>query len=61
MESNCGTCRFAFPMENGEYLCRRFPATPIVTEGHILAHFPRMHASGWCGEYKPRLQNASKS
>jgi len=60
-ENNCGNCKFAFAIVDDELLCRRLPPTPVLQNDHVIAHFPRMFKSGWCGEYRARLRNVRKS
>lgn len=66
-DTNCANCRFSFPMEPGQYLCRRFPPAVVVHPlpnsdqgAQVFGQFPVMHESGWCGEYKLRLRDANK-
>jgi hypothetical protein len=66
-EQRCGNCDAAFP--NGrEILCRANPPTPIFygigqtsvlsTEqtAIIRAHFPPMQRSGWCGQWRMKVE-----
>lgn len=62
-EENCGTCRFYMA---SPHVCRRYPPTPLMIgvkqgiaqisqqEPMILAFFPNMLATGWCGEYQQK-------
>lgn len=68
MGSRCETCRF-FYVDGDQYVCRRFPPTTILFEAKrergapgsgiegiqfvFQSVFPRMLASGWCGEHSP--------
>ena len=49
---SCETCRFWLQLHEQQGACRRFP--PSATMGGAQ-YFPRIEASGWCGEFKPIL------
>lgn len=44
----CRTCRF-FHSQNSE--CRRYAPQPTADSNN--AHWPKVSASDWCGEYQP--------
>ncbi len=57
----CGTCVFYMTSPK---VCRRYPPTPIMVgvrqglaavsqqEPLVMAFFPSMNSTGWCGEYQ---------
>lgn len=57
----CGTCLFYMA---GPRVCRRYPPVPLMVglkqnianiqqEPLVVAYFPAMSPTGWCGEYQP--------
>ena len=49
---SCNTCKFEDVSDDGAHcICKRYPPTPTDA---INANSPRVHASGWCGEWKAR-------
>lgn len=61
-EECCGNCQFYMASPK---VCRRYPPKPIMVgvkqgisqisqqEPLILAYFPVMMPTGWCGEHRP--------
>ncbi len=67
-DTNCSNCRFSLPMDSEQHMCRRFPPNVLVHPApnadqgaQVFCQFPVMLGNGWCGEYKIRLHDASKS
>lgn len=62
----CDNCRFYHTISKA---CRRYPAHPMMIgvkqnvlnpnqgEPQIVSVFPSMEKHGWCGEYRPRVEN----
>lgn len=52
---NCGTCKFAKPIEGNDdaIRCQRNPpAITAVVNNQITSHWPLLGKDQWCGDYE---------
>jgi hypothetical protein len=54
-DSACYGCAFYKESSDDGYpMCRRYPPHLLGIDTQDTAEYPRIVASGWCGEHKPK-------
>lgn len=59
-ELGCAVCEFgvASPVQVGAVECRKFPPRVFATQHGLLASFPQLVGSAWCGYWQERTEPA---